>query len=72
MEGVVTSGPDPLRHRWLAQTVTTLLPVLERHGLARAEELELETLERRLSAEAVAVGDMACGCALVGAWAALP
>jgi ubiquinone/menaquinone biosynthesis C-methylase UbiE len=69
LEGVVTSGPDPLHHQWLAQTVATLLPLLERHGLARAEELEVGTLARRLSEEGVAVGGMACGCAMVGAWA---
>src|SRR5207237_1174280 len=62
------AGADPSHHRWLAETVRTLLPLMERAGIAHAAEVELETLAQRLIDEAEAGGGAACGMAMALAW----
>ena len=51
----VGSGPDTLLVPWLALTMRSLLPVIERHGLMAAAELDVDTLEARLRDEAVSL-----------------
>lgn len=63
-------GPsDVLGPANLAGIVRSLAPVIERAGIAAAEELQLETLEQRLAAEMVEHGAVLVPPTLVGGWA---
>ncbi len=59
---------DPLGSGNLAAIVQSLLPVIERAGLATREEVDIETLERRLAAELAEHGAGVAPPTLVGAW----
>lgn len=67
-EGAITAGVDVEHCRWLADTVRTLLPLMERAGITTAAEADPESLVERLAAEAAASSGSACGFALIGAW----
>ena len=60
---------DPDGHRLLAGIVRTLLPVIERTGVATATEVEASTLEQRLGNELVAAEAVFAHPALTCAWA---
>jgi ubiquinone/menaquinone biosynthesis C-methylase UbiE len=68
-EGAIAAGPDLQHARWLAETVRTLLPLMERVGITTSAEADPDSLTERLVAEAVQRPGTACGFALVGAWA---
>jgi hypothetical protein len=53
-ETSVGGGPDCLLYFVLAELVRSLLPSIERLGLATAEDIEIDTLEERLREEVVA------------------
>jgi SAM-dependent methyltransferase len=53
----------------LAETVRSLLPVIEATGLATAADVDADTLADRLRADVVATGGVAASPPLVGAWA---
>jgi SAM-dependent methyltransferase len=72
MDGLVGTGGDWLGHRWIAESVRSLVPALERFGLATAEEVGIETLEARLRAELAASGGTVCPLVWCGAWTRLP
>ncbi len=55
--------------RMAAGVVRTLLPVLERTGLATAEEVDIDTLEDRFARESATFGAIFRSPTLVGAWA---
>lgn len=50
---VVDSGPDSPLYAWTALTVASLLPFLEKAGIASSVEVDISTLEQRLRDEAV-------------------
>lgn len=52
-----------------AEVLRTLMPLIVRAGIATAEEVEIDTLEDRMRAEAVAHGSILKMPDLVGAWA---
>lgn len=60
---------DPAGPRLAAETVRTLLPVLEKAGIATAAEVGIDTFEARLAEEIGRLGTMFKPPALVGAWA---
>jgi hypothetical protein len=63
-------GPDdPDGHALLAGIVRTLLPVIERTGVATAAEVDVETLQRRLGDELAAAQAVFAHPALTCAWA---
>jgi ubiquinone/menaquinone biosynthesis C-methylase UbiE len=63
-------GPDdPDGHALLAGIVRTLLPVIERTGIATAAEVDAETLEQRLRDELVAAQAVFAHPSLTCAWA---
>jgi ubiquinone/menaquinone biosynthesis C-methylase UbiE len=49
----VEGGPDSPVYEYVANTVRTLLPVMDKFGVARAEEVQIETLAQRLRDEVV-------------------
>jgi SAM-dependent methyltransferase len=60
---------DPAGPKLAAETVRTLLPVIERTGLATAAEVDIDTLEDRLAQDSMAHGTTFKPPTLVGAWA---
>jgi hypothetical protein len=56
----------------LTEQVRTLLPHIVRLGLATAEQVDIESLERRLRDEAIATRLTAFSGRVVGAWANEP
>lgn len=68
----VEGGPDSYVYRYIAATMRSLLPMFERVGVATATEVDVETLEDRMRAEAI---EGACSLVLptlVAAWARTP
>jgi len=65
------SGPDSRIYRAIADFIRTLLPILERGGVATAEEVAIDTLADRLRQEAVAKERVTFSGRLVGAWSRL-
>jgi hypothetical protein len=68
----VEGGPDSPAYEYMANTVRTLLPVMERLGVARAEEVQIETLAQRLRDEVISGAGVIVVASLVGAWARKP
>jgi hypothetical protein len=60
---------SPLGPQILAGLVRSLLPVMERAGIATRQEADLDTLEARLAAELVEHGAVVAPPTLVGGWA---
>jgi len=54
MGGRVESGPESNSYDLLASVTRSLLPLLERNGIATAEEVAIDTLADRLRQEATA------------------
>ena len=65
----VGGGPGWPGYGYVADTVRSLLPVLERVGAVTREEVAIETLEDRLRAEVVGQDGVQFLPAIVGAWA---
>jgi ubiquinone/menaquinone biosynthesis C-methylase UbiE len=72
MDVLVGSGADVVFPRYLANTTRSMLPMIERFGIATAAEVEVETLAERLHAAAVAVDATITLPPLAGAWTRTP
>jgi ubiquinone/menaquinone biosynthesis C-methylase UbiE len=68
MEG----GPDSEVYVWLANTVRSVLPLLERHGITTAERVQIDTLAQRIRERAIAAAACVSGPWYVTAWTRLP
>jgi len=68
----VASGPDAYTYIHIAEFVRSLVPLLERAGIATAEEVEIDTLADRLRQEAIASERVTFEPRLVSAWSRLP
>jgi ubiquinone/menaquinone biosynthesis C-methylase UbiE len=64
-------GPDFIGYELVAQVVRSLLPMMERLGVSTREEVDIDTLERRLRDEIVSGGGVMVMPALIGAWCRL-
>jgi ubiquinone/menaquinone biosynthesis C-methylase UbiE len=64
---LVSSGADSFGPGYLVSSLRSLVPVLERSGLANLDELGLETLEARLRASC-ANGAVSCAVVNGGSW----
>jgi hypothetical protein len=69
MEGRVEGGAGSSVYELTAETVRSLLPVMERLGVATSSELDIDTLAARLEAEACAGGAVIMPPPMIGAWA---
>jgi ubiquinone/menaquinone biosynthesis C-methylase UbiE len=65
----IESGPNSIVYGFAAQTLFSLLPTMERLGVATAAEIGIDTLAERLRAEAAAGDHCIMMPRLVGAWA---
>jgi hypothetical protein len=72
LESPVDGGPDSPAYEVLAEVVRTLLPAIERTGVAGATEVDVDTLAQRMRAEAVARRAVLVSPPLVAAWARVP
>jgi ubiquinone/menaquinone biosynthesis C-methylase UbiE len=68
---LVSSGPDSFGPGYLANSLRSLAPVLERAGIATSEEVGLGTLEAQLR-ESCAKGEASCAVVNGGSWAHVP
>jgi 2-polyprenyl-3-methyl-5-hydroxy-6-metoxy-1,4-benzoquinol methylase len=64
----VEGGSDSLGYQIVAQVVKSLLPVMEKLGIANEKEVQIETLARRLRDEVVSRDAVIVLPPLVGAW----
>jgi ubiquinone/menaquinone biosynthesis C-methylase UbiE len=65
-------GPDSTLYQFGAQMTRVMLPLMQRTGVATAEEVGVETLAERLRAEAVASNATLVVPAWIGAWTRKP
>jgi ubiquinone/menaquinone biosynthesis C-methylase UbiE len=66
--GRVEGHPESQIFEWLAQTVRSLLPMIEKTGVATREEVGIDTLADRLRDATVEQGAVAHAPLFVGAW----
>jgi hypothetical protein len=55
-------------YRHIAETVRSLLPMMEHYGVASAEEVMVDDLADRLRMEMTAAGAVCATPCLIGAW----
>jgi SAM-dependent methyltransferase len=65
----VERGPDSPAYQQVADVTRTLLPLMEKTGVASVAEVGIDTLASRLRDEAVALDATLVSPLLVGAWA---
>jgi ubiquinone/menaquinone biosynthesis C-methylase UbiE len=65
-------GPSWPGFEIMAGLIRSSLPLIEKFSIASAEEIDIDTLAKRLRAEAVATGSLARSLTIVGAWARKP
>lgn len=68
----IAAGPDHHLYAIVAETIRTLLPAVIQLGIASADEVEIDTLARRLSDEMVATRGTGIWFSLIGAAARKP
>ena len=68
----VETGPDSPIYEYMAQTVSSLLPLIERTGVATREEVGIETLAARMREQAVAANAVLRVPELIAAWTRVP
>ena len=69
---MVACGPSSPGYEYCAQVVRSLLPLIERAGIASAAEVDIDTLAARLRADAVAHEQVIFLPRVVGAWSVVP
>jgi hypothetical protein len=67
----VVCGPTAAGYVYLSQVLRSLLPLMERRGLANASEIDIDTLATRLRDDAEANARVAFMPRVVGAWTRL-
>lgn len=65
----VTDGEDRAGYQFLVESVRSLMPAMEKLGIAAARDIGIDTLEQRLLAEAASGDHCIFYPRLVGAWA---
>ena len=68
----IEAGPESIVYQFAAQTLVSLLPAMEKQGIATAEEVGIDTLAERLRAAAIAGDHCILMPRLIGAWATKP
>lgn len=65
----VEHGPDSLGYAWIEQLTRTLLPLMQKTGVATPAEVQVDTLADRIRAEVVAKQAVLVLPPFIGAWA---
>jgi hypothetical protein len=68
----VESGPDSLAYAWLEQLTRTLLPLMQKTGVATPDEVKVDNLGARIRGETVAKNAVLVLPPLIGAWTRKP
>ena len=68
----IETGPDSPAYEYLAQTVSSLLPLIERTGVATRDEVGIDTLAARMREQAVAADAVVRVPELIAAWTRVP
>lgn len=68
----IESGPDSIAYEFTAETLRSLLPAMERYGIASPDEVGLDTVAARLREAALAGDHCIFMPRLIGAWATTP
>jgi hypothetical protein len=68
----VERGLESPAYHQIAEVTRTLLPLMERTGVATADEVDIDTLASRLKGEALALRATHVAPSLVGAWTRKP
>jgi ubiquinone/menaquinone biosynthesis C-methylase UbiE len=69
LDAAVGAGQDTPAYKMLPEIVRSLLPAMERLGIATAAEVEVESLDLRIRDEVVANNGIVISPSLIGAWA---
>ena len=69
LDGVLSHKADSAFMAWRVGTIRSLLPTIERYGIATPDEIGVATLAERLLAEQAAIGGVLCPILLGGAFA---
>jgi ubiquinone/menaquinone biosynthesis C-methylase UbiE len=72
MDTIVGAGPDFPGYEIMAESMRSILPVLESLGIADPDEVRIETLAERLRDAVVSANAIVTWCPIVSAWAAKP
>ena len=72
MEGCIESGAEHLTCDAIAELTRSLLPVMQKAGIATAEAIDVDTLASRLRDEAVRSDASLAYSLLIGAWTRVP
>lgn len=72
MDTIVGAGPDFPGYGIMAESMRSILPVLESSGIAGPDEVRIETLAQRLRDAVVSANAIVTWCPIVSAWAAKP
>jgi len=70
--GRAEGGPQSMVYNYVAETLRSLLPAMERVGIATAAEVGIDTLAERLRKEAVAQSACIMLPPFIGAWSHIP
>lgn len=65
----IESGPDSVAYQFAAQTLSSLMPAMEKFGIATADEVDVATFADRLRDAAIAGDHCMLMPRLIGAWA---
>jgi ubiquinone/menaquinone biosynthesis C-methylase UbiE len=68
----IETGPDSPAYEYLAQTLRSLLPLIEKTGVATKEQIGIDTLAARMREQAVAVNAVVRVPELIAAWTRVP
>jgi ubiquinone/menaquinone biosynthesis C-methylase UbiE len=68
----IETGPESPAYEYITQTVRSLMPLLERTGVATAEQIGIETLADRIREQAVAANAVVRVPELIAAWTRVP
>jgi ubiquinone/menaquinone biosynthesis C-methylase UbiE len=71
-EALVGGGADFAGYAWLADVARSLAPLMDKLGVASADNLGLETLTARIREDAVARGAVVWSPPLIGGWTRKP
>jgi hypothetical protein len=72
LDAVLSQSADPAFMDWRVGTIRSLLPTIERFGIATPDEIGIATLAERLLAEQAEIGGVLCPILLGGAFARTP
>jgi len=69
LQSLISGGANSADHvRFKTELARTLVPEMERQGIATASEVDIETLAERMLAEVIASDSVIVGRSEIGAW----